>query len=54
MRLPSTIAEGYEHTERDGAWIRKRYPDQLLWMNESYTTSIAWWKYVYCPGVSAD
>lgn len=54
MRLPSTLAEGYEHTERNAAWMRRRYPDQLLWMDESYTTSIAWWTYVFYPQISSN
>ena len=43
MRLPSTVEEAYAATERNGAWLRKRFPDMLLWVNESYSGTIAFW-----------
>ncbi|KAI0312356.1 FAD/NAD-P-binding domain-containing protein [Amylostereum chailletii] len=41
MRLPVTPEEAYAATERNAAWIRRRWPDMLLWTNESYSGSIA-------------
>ncbi|KIJ54017.1 hypothetical protein M422DRAFT_201119 [Sphaerobolus stellatus SS14] len=43
MRLPSTPEEALEHTERNAAWLRKRFPDMLLWANESYSSSLSSW-----------
>ncbi|KAJ7158255.1 FAD/NAD-P-binding domain-containing protein [Mycena crocata] len=40
MDIPKTPEAAYEHTERNAAWIRKRYPDALLRVNESYSGSI--------------
>ncbi|KAF7365012.1 FAD /NAD-P-binding domain-containingprotein [Mycena venus] len=41
--IPRTPEEAYEHTERDAAWIRRRHPDALLRVNESYSSFIAFW-----------
>lgn len=43
MRLPSTVEEALAETERNGAWMRKRYPEMLTWVNESYSSSLAFW-----------
>jgi hypothetical protein len=49
MRLPSTVEQALAETERKAAWIRKRYPDMLLWANESYSSGIAFWSCVSMP-----
>ena len=49
MRLPSTVEQALADTERKAAWIRKRYPDMLLWVNESYSSGIAFWSCVSIP-----
>jgi len=41
MRLPSTVEQALAETERKAAWMRKRYPEMLLWENESYSSGIA-------------
>lgn len=46
MRLPSSIETALAHTERNSAWLRKRFPDMLLWTNESYSSNLAFWTYV--------
>ncbi|KAJ7245010.1 hypothetical protein B0H12DRAFT_794238 [Mycena haematopus] len=43
MDIPRTSEEAYEHTERNAAWIRKRHPDALLSVNESYSGFVAFW-----------
>lgn len=43
MRLPSTVEEALTETERYATWIRKRFPDTLLSINESYSSGIAFW-----------
>ncbi|KIJ65798.1 hypothetical protein HYDPIDRAFT_109816 [Hydnomerulius pinastri MD-312] len=45
MRLPSTVEEALAHTERNAAWMRKRFPDMLLWTNESYSSGLAFWSW---------
>jgi hypothetical protein len=46
MRLPSSAEEALASAEHNSAWMRKRYPDMLLWVNESYSSSLAFWSYV--------
>ena len=46
MRLPSSAEEALVSAERNSAWMRKRYPDMLVWVNESYSSSLAFWSYV--------
>ncbi|KAJ7132974.1 FAD/NAD-P-binding domain-containing protein [Mycena filopes] len=43
MTLPATPEEAYQHTERNSAWIRKRFPDAVVKINESYSSVIASW-----------
>ncbi|EIW77405.1 FAD/NAD(P)-binding domain-containing protein [Coniophora puteana RWD-64-598 SS2] len=45
MRLPSSSEEALVHTERNAAWLRKRYPGALAWINESYSSSLAFWSW---------
>ncbi|KAI0068518.1 FAD/NAD-P-binding domain-containing protein [Artomyces pyxidatus] len=40
MRIPGSVDVAYEETERDAAWMRRRYPDTLLRLNESSVTSL--------------
>lgn len=49
MRLPSSPEEAMKHADRNAKWIRKRYPDQLLLVNESYSGTVcflAWPQYI--------
>lgn len=43
LRLPSSTEEALALTERNSAWLRKRFPDMLLWINESYSSNLAFW-----------
>ncbi|KAF8171963.1 FAD/NAD-P-binding domain-containing protein [Mycena galopus ATCC 62051] len=43
MDIPKTPEEAYEPTERNAAWVRKRYPDALLMLNESFSSFITLW-----------
>lgn len=43
MRLPKTVEEAVADTERNSAWLRRRFPDMLLWANESYSSNLAFW-----------
>ncbi|KAG6810296.1 hypothetical protein H0H92_012520 [Tricholoma furcatifolium] len=45
MRLPSTAEEALAQAERNSAWMRKRFPDMLLWVNESYSSDVAFWSW---------
>lgn len=38
MKLPKTPEEASAHTERDAMWLRKRYPDTDLSLNEAHTS----------------
>lgn len=46
MRLPTTVEQALAETERNAAWMRKRFPDMLMWVNESYSSGLAFWSYV--------
>ncbi|KAF9012085.1 FAD/NAD-P-binding domain-containing protein [Hymenopellis radicata] len=49
QRAPASPEEATEEGDRTGRWMRKRFPDQLLWINESYSTGIeffSWPQYV--------
>ncbi|KAJ7476126.1 FAD/NAD-P-binding domain-containing protein [Mycena latifolia] len=41
MKLPTTPEEASAHTERDARWLRKRYPDTNLSLNEAHTSYAA-------------
>ncbi|GJJ09057.1 hypothetical protein Clacol_003279 [Clathrus columnatus] len=43
MNLPKTVDEAAAHAERNAAWLRQRYPDMLLWANDSYSSNLAFW-----------
>lgn len=43
MRLPSTVEEAMAEGERGSAWMAKRFPDMLSWVNESYSCSLDFW-----------
>ncbi|KAL4071251.1 hypothetical protein V8B97DRAFT_1871036 [Scleroderma yunnanense] len=45
MRLPTSPEEALMHAERDSAWMRKRFPEMLLWVNESYSSNLAFWSW---------
>jgi len=41
LDLPTSIEQALVATEMNAAWLRKRYPDMLLWANESYSSDFA-------------
>ncbi|KAK7462869.1 hypothetical protein VKT23_007448 [Stygiomarasmius scandens] len=43
LKLPSSPEEALAHADRNSAWLRKRYPDMLLWANESYSSNLCFW-----------
>ncbi|KAJ7147149.1 FAD/NAD-P-binding domain-containing protein [Mycena crocata] len=43
MNIPKTPEDAYQYTQRNAAWIRKRFPDALIRVNESYSSDIAFW-----------
>jgi len=43
LRLPQSVEEAIEAAEQDGAWVRRRYPHTLNWVDESNTSAIAFW-----------
>lgn len=43
LRLPKTVEEALEESERNAAWIRRRYPGTLLWASPSYSGNVAFW-----------
>lgn len=43
MRLPETIEQATADTERNSAFLRQRFPDMLLWANDSYSSNLAVW-----------
>lgn len=45
MRLPSSPEDALIHAERNGAWMRQRFPESLLWVNEAYSSSLAFWSW---------
>ncbi|KAF9228314.1 FAD/NAD(P)-binding domain-containing protein [Gyrodon lividus] len=45
MRLPTTVEAALAETDRNAAWMRKRFPDMLLWINESYSSGLAFWSW---------
>ncbi|KAH8112131.1 FAD/NAD-P-binding domain-containing protein [Phellopilus nigrolimitatus] len=45
LSLPSTADDALVHTQMTAAWLRRRYPGMLSWVNESYSSGIAFWNY---------
>ncbi|KAF8959168.1 hypothetical protein BDZ97DRAFT_1839258 [Flammula alnicola] len=43
MRLPSSPEDAIADAERSSAWMRRRYPNMLSWINESYSTTLDFW-----------
>ncbi|KAI0315357.1 FAD/NAD-P-binding domain-containing protein [Amylostereum chailletii] len=43
MRLPTSPEEALQETARNAAWLKVRYPDTAVAMNESHTNSAAFW-----------
>ncbi|KAI0044474.1 FAD/NAD-P-binding domain-containing protein [Auriscalpium vulgare] len=43
MRIPASVDEAVAQAERNAAWMRRRYPDMLQYLNESYSSSAAFW-----------
>ena len=40
MRLPSSVEEALEDADKHARWIHKRFPNLLLWLNESYSAAV--------------
>lgn len=45
MRLPSSPEEATKIAGRNAAWMRRRFPEMLLWVNESYSSDLAFWSW---------
>ncbi|EMD34940.1 hypothetical protein CERSUDRAFT_116460 [Gelatoporia subvermispora B] len=45
LRLPSSTEEAIKNAERKSAWLRQRYPDMIAWVNQSYSSDIAFWSW---------
>ncbi|KAJ6498091.1 FAD/NAD-P-binding domain-containing protein [Mycena vitilis] len=43
MKLPKTPEDALKDTERDALWLRKRYPDLNLSLNEACTSTCVFW-----------
>ncbi|KAF8901932.1 hypothetical protein CPB84DRAFT_1679400, partial [Gymnopilus junonius] len=43
MRFPSFPEEAIAEVELSSAWMRRRYPNMLSWVNESYSTTLDFW-----------
>ena len=44
LRVPSSPEEAFLSTEREAAFLRKRYPDMVTWTNESNCGAIKLFK----------
>ncbi|KIY47180.1 FAD/NAD(P)-binding domain-containing protein [Fistulina hepatica ATCC 64428] len=44
LRIPPS-KEASTEAEREGEWMRRRFPETLRWVNESYSAGIAFWGY---------
>jgi dimethylaniline monooxygenase (N-oxide forming) len=44
MRLPSSTEEALAAGEYYAAWLRKRYPDVSMFINESYCGALCFWE----------
>jgi len=45
LRLPSSIDDALAETQMNAAWLRKRYPGIFSWVNESYSSNVAFFSY---------
>lgn len=45
MRLPSSPEEATKLSGKNAAWMRRRFPEMLLWVNESYSSDLAFWSW---------
>ncbi|KAI6046405.1 FAD/NAD(P)-binding domain-containing protein [Pisolithus marmoratus] len=45
MRLPSSPEEAEKIAGKNAAWMRRRFPEMLLWVNESYSSDLAFWSW---------
>lgn len=46
-RLPKTVEEAQHAAEVQNAWVRKRFPGMLGWLNESFSADIPFFKFVH-------
>lgn len=46
LQLPPTPEDAIVWTDRNAAWLRKRYPGAFTYANESYSGDLAFWRYV--------
>lgn len=44
LRVPSSQKEAFESTDREAAFLKKRHPDALPWVNESYNGLVKFFK----------
>ncbi|KAF9074343.1 FAD/NAD(P)-binding domain-containing protein [Rhodocollybia butyracea] len=55
LKIPATVKEAIQTTERTSAWLRRRYPDMLHWTNESHSSDIQFWSWPqYCDDLLRD
>jgi len=45
LRLPHSIGEALGVAKYDGAWVRRRYPHTLNWIDDSNTSAVAFWNW---------
>ncbi|KAL4071253.1 hypothetical protein V8B97DRAFT_2043915 [Scleroderma yunnanense] len=45
MHLPTSPEEALRLTERNAAWMRRRFPGMLLWANESFSSVFPLWSW---------
>ncbi|KAI5122659.1 hypothetical protein M0805_007920 [Coniferiporia weirii] len=45
LSLPSSVEDALAHTQYTAAWLRKRYPEMLSWVNESYSSGVTFFNY---------
>ncbi|KAI0791071.1 FAD/NAD-P-binding domain-containing protein [Abortiporus biennis] len=45
LKLPSSVEEAIEQSERNNTWLRKRYPLMVGTINESHSADLAFWSW---------
>jgi dimethylaniline monooxygenase (N-oxide forming) len=43
LRLPQSVGEARSTAVHDAAWVQRRYPYALNWLDESNTSAVAFW-----------
>ncbi|KLO19083.1 FAD/NAD(P)-binding domain-containing protein [Schizopora paradoxa] len=44
LQLPSSVEDALVETQINAAWLRKRFPGTFSWVNESYSSNVAFFK----------